>query len=94
MWKIQIQSLAWGDPLEKGMATTPIFLPRESHGQSSLEGNSPRDHKESDTTDTFTCSQGLVVFSQYQTKSLDLESGGLNLPTCLVIASVGCRENL
>ena len=29
---------------------TPVFLPRESHGQRSLVGNSPRGHKESDTT--------------------------------------------
>ena len=26
----------WEDPLEEGMATTPVFLPGESHGQSSL----------------------------------------------------------
>ena len=37
----------WGDPLEKEMATTPVFLPGEFHGQSYLEGYSPRDHKES-----------------------------------------------
>ena len=29
-------------PLEKGMATTPVFLPEESHGQSGLAGCSPR----------------------------------------------------
>ena len=27
--------------LEKGIATTPVFLPGESHGQRSLEGYSP-----------------------------------------------------
>ena len=32
----QVQSLDWEDPLEKGMATHPVFLPRESHGQRSL----------------------------------------------------------
>ena len=26
----------WKDPLEKGMATTPVFLLGESHGQRSL----------------------------------------------------------
>ena len=31
----------WEDPLEEGMATTPVFLPGESHGQSSLAGYSP-----------------------------------------------------
>ena len=29
----QIQSLHWEDPLEKEMATIPVFLPREFHGQ-------------------------------------------------------------
>ena len=29
------------DPLEKEMATTPVFLPGESHGQRSLAGYSP-----------------------------------------------------
>ena len=33
------------DPLEKEMATTPVFLPGESHGQRSLTGHSLRDHK-------------------------------------------------
>ena len=30
---------------------TPLFLPGESHGQGSLLGYSPKDHKESDMTD-------------------------------------------
>ena len=30
---------------------TPVFLPRESHGQRSLVGYSPQGHKESDTTE-------------------------------------------
>ena len=34
-------SLGCEDPLEKVMAATSVFLPRESHGQSSLEGYSP-----------------------------------------------------
>ena len=29
------------NPLEKGMAHTPVFLPEESHGQMSLAGYSP-----------------------------------------------------
>ena len=28
----------WEDPLEKGMATTPVFFPGEFHGQRSLAG--------------------------------------------------------
>ena len=39
------------------MATTPVCLPREFHGQRSLAGYSPWDHKESDTTEvtTYAC---------------------------------------
>ena len=33
MQETQVQSLDWKDPLEKGMATTPVFLPEEFHGQ-------------------------------------------------------------
>ena len=46
-----VQSLGQENSLEKGMATTPVFLPGESHGQGSLTGYSPWDHKESDTTE-------------------------------------------
>ena len=34
----QVRSLGQGDPLEKGMAPIPVFLPGESHGQRSLVG--------------------------------------------------------
>ena len=34
----EVQYLGWEHPLEKGMAPTPVFLPGESHGQSSLAG--------------------------------------------------------
>ena len=50
-WETQVQSLGGEDPLEEGMATTPVFLPRESHGQRSLAGYGPWGHKESDTTE-------------------------------------------
>ena len=33
------------------MATTPVFLPEESHGQRSLAGYSPCGHKGSDATE-------------------------------------------
>ena len=33
-----VQSLGREDPLEKEMATTSVFLPREFHGQRSLVG--------------------------------------------------------
>ena len=37
--------------MEKEMATTPVFLPREAHGQRSLVVYSPRGHKELDMTE-------------------------------------------
>ena len=44
MQKTQVQSLGWTDAPEKGMATTPVFLPGEFHGQS-LEGYSLWGHR-------------------------------------------------
>ena len=48
------RSLGWEDPLGRGMATTPVTLPGEFHGQRSLVGYSPSGHKESDTTKRLT----------------------------------------
>ena len=54
-----VQSLGQEDLLEKEMATNPVFLPGESHGQRSLVGYNPRGRKELDTTEqlhfTSTC---------------------------------------
>ena len=36
-----VRSLGWEDPLKEIMATTPVFIPGESHGQSSLAVCSP-----------------------------------------------------
>ena len=38
-------------PCRRKWHPTPVFLPGESHGLRSLVGCSPRDHKESDTTE-------------------------------------------
>ena len=51
VWETWVRSLGPEDPLEEGMATHSLFLPRESHGQRSLEGYSPWGHKEWDTTE-------------------------------------------
>ena len=51
MRETQVQSLGWEDPLEKEMATTPVFLPGKSHGQWNLVGYSPWGCKELDTTE-------------------------------------------
>ena len=46
-----VQFLGQEDPLEKGMAPTPVVLPGEFHGQRSLEGYSPWDRTELDMTE-------------------------------------------
>ena len=40
-----------GRPLKKEWQPTPVSLPEELHGQRNLGGYSPRDCKESDTTE-------------------------------------------
>ena len=40
--------------------TTPVFLPREFHGERSLAGYSPWDHKESDMTELITFTSKVV----------------------------------
>ena len=54
MWKIQVQSLGWEDPLKKGMATHSQFSCLENlidYNPPLLEGYSPWGRKESDTTE-------------------------------------------
>ena len=50
----------WKIPWRQEWQPTPVFLPRESHGQRSLAGYSPWDHKESDTTEQLTFSLSKV----------------------------------
>ena len=38
-------------PWRRAWQHTPVFLPGESHGQKSLVGYSPQDHRESDMTE-------------------------------------------
>ena len=54
MQETRAGSVDWGDSLEKGMATTPVFLPGEFHGQWSLVGYSPWGRKELDMTKRLT----------------------------------------
>ena len=50
MWETWVQSLGWGDPLEKEMAThSPVLFPGKSHRWRSLVGYSPWSSKELDT---------------------------------------------
>ena len=50
MQETWVQSLDWEDLLEEDMATTPVFLPGNPHGQRSLAGYSPWGYKELDMT--------------------------------------------
>ena len=51
-----VQSLGWKDPWRRAWQPTPVFLPRESHGQRSPAGCSPYGHKELGTTKWLTLS--------------------------------------
>ena len=54
MWEVQetqVQYLGWEDPLEEEMQPTPVPLPGDSHGQSSLARCSPWGRKQLDTTE-------------------------------------------
>ena len=48
---MQVQPLGWEEPLEKEGLPTPVFWPREPHGQRSPAGYSPWGRRGSDTTE-------------------------------------------
>ena len=50
-WETWVQSLYYEDPWRRTWQPIPIFLPGESHGQRSLAGYSPWDHRELDRTE-------------------------------------------
>ena len=56
MQETQVLSLVQKIPWRKDWLSTPVFLPRESHGQRSLVGCSAWGHKESDMTEQLTLS--------------------------------------
>ena len=49
-------------PWRREWLPTPVFLPGESHGQSSLAGYSPWGFKESDTTEQLTLSRFCLYY--------------------------------
>ena len=52
MEETQVQSRGWlRFPWKRAWQPTPVFLPRESHGQRSLAGYSPWGRQESNTTE-------------------------------------------
>ena len=82
MQETWVRSLGWEDPLEKEMATPPIFLPGKSHGQRSLVGYSPWGSKESDTT------EWLHFKDQTYSHNLHFKITGLDLNNQSVSRSV------
>ena len=52
-------------PWRRAWQVTPVFLPGESHGQRSLEGYRPQNHKEPDMTEQLTL--GLLIFAYWNT---------------------------
>ena len=57
MQETQVRSLGWGHPWRRKWQPTPVFWPRELHGQRNLASYSPWDHGESDTTERLTHTQ-------------------------------------
>ena len=51
MQETQVQSLGQEVPWRREWLPIPVFLPGEFHGQRSLAGYSPVNHKESDMTE-------------------------------------------
>ena len=56
-----VRSLGGEDPLEEGMETQSSSCLENPHGQRSLEGYSPWDRRESDTTDVTQHQQKRVL---------------------------------
>ena len=80
----RVRSLGQEDPLEKGIPT-PVFLPREFHGQRSLAGYSLWDHKESDTTEQLTLSGTLVSSAVKQDNTCTKNMSQISLYILLLI---------
>ena len=74
-----VQFLGWEDPWRRKWQPTPVFLPGESHVWKSLVGYSPRDRKESDTTEQpsmHTCMSKLLRLEKnHQTEVSDIVTG-------------------
>ena len=66
MQETWVQSLGREDPLEKEMATHPVLLPGESHGQRSLVSYSPQGCKESDTTEQLYIIENYKMIMKHQ----------------------------
>ena len=73
---MQVRFLGWEDPWRKSpwrraWQPTLIFLPRESHGQRSLEGYSPWGRKESGMTEQLSTHDNIEFQEIYLMLSLE-----------------------
>ena len=88
---MQVQSLSWEDPpWRRRWQPTPVFLPGESHGQWSLADYSPRDCRQSDTTEC-TCTKACahMVFSTcFSATPINIRSDGKTQTTSLQLLSI------
>ena len=74
-------------PWRRAWQPTPVFLPRESYGQRSLAGYSPRGRKESDTTEWLNTAQHI------QRPALIPTIGSTEAPKCLLRFDLPLLEN-
>ena len=65
VWETQVRSLGWEDPLEKGTAIHPAFLPGKFHGLTSLADYNPWGRKETDLTERLTHTQLHETFNHF-----------------------------
>ena len=75
MWVTWVRSLGWEDLLGKGMATSLVFWPGESHGQRSLVGYSSWGCKELDTTERLSTQHQAFLYPATTMMLLEAESG-------------------
>ena len=71
-------------PWRRKWQPTPVFLPRELHGQKNMVGYSPRGHKELDTTEQLT----LKIMASSPISSWQIEGGRVEaVPDFLFLGS-------
>ena len=73
MRETRVQFLGWEDPLGRKWQPTPVFLPRESHGQRSLMGYSPWGCKELDMSERLSAEHSMAK----KLKSTDTPENGV-----------------
>ena len=97
MQETQVQSLGQEGPLEMEMtAHTPLFLPGKTHGQRSLWGYNPRDHKKArHNLETRQQQQKNITCDTVYDRQVSINNGQINygIWTSLKIISVNPKGN-